>query len=227
VTSLFGFDSVTLDRDGARVLDDLTVTVPDQGVTAVIGASGSGKSTLLRCCNLLESPSRGRVLFRDVELASLEPRAHRRRAAMVFQHPAVFAGSALDNLRAAEPTLTAADARSALERVGLAAELLDREADTLSGGEAQRLCLARALATRPEAVLADEVTSALDRASALVLERLARALAADGVPVVWVTHDHDQVRRVADYVIELEHGRLAFAGASDERPGEDGERTDR
>lgn len=212
MTALFAFNSVSLDRGGMRVLDDLSATIPDRGVTAVVGASGSGKSTLLRCCNLLESPTAGRIAFRGAELAGLDPRTHRRQVAMVFQSPTVFAGTASDNLRAADPGIDTAGAGVLLGRVGLPVELLDREADTLSGGEAQRLCLARALATKPDVILADESTSSLDYASVTVLEKLARALAAGGIAVVWVTHDRDQMRRIADYVIELDHGRLAYAG---------------
>jgi putative ABC transport system ATP-binding protein len=93
--------------------------------------------------------------------------------------------------------------------VGLAPELLDRDATQLSGGEAQRMCLARTLVTRPEAVLMDEPTSSVDPAARIALEGLARALADVDVPVVWVTHDLEQMRRLADNVIVLIDGRVA------------------
>jgi putative ABC transport system ATP-binding protein len=214
MTALFSFDSVTVRRDDTVVLDAITLEIPARGITVLVGASGSGKSTLLRCCNRLEAPSSGTIRFRGEDLATLDPLAHRRRVAMVFQTPTVFAGTGLDNLRAADPHLSADDARALLTRVGLPNDLLDREADTLSGGEAQRLCLARALATRPQAILADESTSALDGASTAILERLVRQLADDGIPVVWVTHDLAQMERLADRVIELEDGRIVFTGTS-------------
>ncbi|MGE3619245.1 MAG: phosphate ABC transporter ATP-binding protein [Acidimicrobiia bacterium] len=206
--ALFELDHVSLVRGGTTVLDDVTVAIPDDGVTALVGASGSGKSTLLRCCNLLEVPTRGRIAYRGTDLARVDPLRHRREVAMVFQAPTVFPGTALDNLRAARPDLDVAGARELLARVGLDPDLADRTADTLSGGEAQRLCLARALATEPAVLLADEATSALDEEAATVLEDLARALADEGTPVVWVTHDRDQVRRLADHVVALDHGRI-------------------
>ncbi|MBD0020403.1 ATP-binding cassette domain-containing protein [Gordonia pseudamarae] len=222
MNALFELSGLTVARDDARLLDDVTVAIPDTGVTAVIGASGSGKSTLLRCCNLLESPTAGRIAYRGTDLAEGDPRALRRRVAMVFQKPTVFPGTVIDNLRAADPQLTPDGAGELLSRVGLSADALDRVADTMSGGEAQRLCLARALATEPEVLLADEATSALDETSTAVLETLATRLAATGTPVVWVTHHMGQMNRIADHVIQLDHGRLVYAGEVSGLPADDG-----
>ena len=102
-------------------------------------------------------------------------------------------------------------AESILGQVGLQADFLDREATELSGGEAQRVCLARTLVTQPEVVLMDEVTSSVDPAQRLGLEGLARTLASSGVAVVWVTHDLAQMRRVADHVLVVIGGRIAHA----------------
>ncbi|MFZ2562788.1 ABC transporter ATP-binding protein [Corynebacterium variabile] len=211
---LFAFEDVTCTRDGRDILDHVTVDIPADGVTAVTGPSGSGKSTLLRCCNLLEVPTSGRILYRGVPLEEQNPQQLRRTVAMVFQRPTVFAGTALDNLRAADPSLTVDAASSLLDEVGLAASYLDRDADTLSGGEAQRLCLARALATRPEVLLADEVTSALDEDATSVLEGLVGRLAepADrggrGIAVLWVSHNPAQVDRIADRCIRVDAGTV-------------------
>jgi putative ABC transport system ATP-binding protein len=220
---LFAFDGVTVVRGDARILDDLTVVIPDQGITAIVGPSGAGKSTMLRCCNRLDVPDDGRITFRGVDLASLDPLAHRRRVAMVFQAPVVFAGTCLDNLRAADRHIDLGEAEALMDRVGLPAAMLDRVADTLSGGEAQRLCLARALATRPEVVLADEITASLDADASAVIEHLLSALAGEGVPIVWVSHDLEQVRRSAGYVIALAGGRLDHGGPPQAPPAvEDG-----
>lgn len=212
MSTLFGIDGLTVARDNTRLLDDVTTDIPGTGVTTVIGASGSGKSTLLRCLNLLESPTSGRIAYRGADLATLDPRTLRRKVAMVFQKPTVFAGTVADNLRTADPQLSDSSAGALLKRVGLPPDALSRVADTMSGGEAQRLCLARALATAPEVLLADEATSALDEASTAILEDLALQLATDGTPVVWVTHDMGQMHRIADQVIRLDHGRLTYAG---------------
>jgi putative ABC transport system ATP-binding protein len=97
----------------------------------------------------------------------------------------------------------------ALDRAALAPSFLDRVADELSGGEAQRMCLARTLVTEPEVLLMDEPTSSLDAEATKVLERLARGLATDGgVPVVWVSHDQEQVDRIADATFVVDDGRV-------------------
>jgi putative ABC transport system ATP-binding protein len=185
-------------------------------VTVLVGPSGSGKSTLLRCCNRLEAPDGGVVRFRGDDVAGLDPLVLRRRVGMVFQRPTPFAGTVHDNLRVAEPALTAVAAVAALDRVGLPPELLTRDARGLSGGEAQRVCLARTLVTVPEVVLMDEVTSSVDPSARLALEDLARALAGDGVPVVWVTHDLEQMRRLADHVVVVVAGRIVHFGTPED-----------
>ena len=194
-------------------LEDATGEVPADGVTVVVGPSGSGKSTLLRCCNRLEVPVRGEVRYRGTGLDLLDPLDLRRRVGMVFQRPTPFAGTVLENLQVAQPTLDEGAAASELARVGLDVSMLRRDARELSGGEAQRVCLARTLATRPEVVLMDEVTSSVDPAARLALEDLAGALARALVPVVWVTHDLDQMRRLADHVVVVIGGRIVHAGA--------------
>ncbi len=214
---LFAFEGVGLDRGGTAVLSDVSVAVPDAGITVFVGPSGAGKSTLLRCCNRLEVPTTGTVRFRGDDLATLDPLAHRRRVAMVFQAPARFPGTVAANLRAVDEGLSDAAAGDLLDRVGLDRRLLGRDADALSGGEAQRMVLARALTTGPEVLLADEPTSALDATATRRLEELARMLATDGMPVLWVTHDQEQVERLADHLVEIDAGRIGWAGPAAER----------
>lgn len=207
-TPLFAFDDVGLEVDGAVILDAITVELPADGVVVVAGASGSGKSSLLRLCNRLVAPSTGTVRFRSDDVAALDVRRLRRRVGMVFQRPTPFPGTVHENLRVAEPSLDEDGAIALLASVGLPAEFVEREALTLSGGEAQRMCTARTLATRPEAVLMDEPTSALDEDNARGVEELARSLVGVGVSIVWVTHDRAQIDRIADVVIRLDGGRI-------------------
>ncbi len=207
-TPLFAFEDVGLEVDGAVILDAITVELPADGVVVVAGASGSGKSSLLRLCNRLVAPSTGTVRFRGDDVAALDVRRLRRRVGMVFQRPTPFPGTVHENLRVAEPSLDEDGAIALLASVGLPAEFVEREALTLSGGEAQRMCTARTLATRPEAVLMDEPTSALDEDNARGVEELARSLVGAGVSIVWVTHDRAQMDRIADVVIRLDGGRI-------------------
>jgi putative ABC transport system ATP-binding protein len=209
---LFSFDGVGLRRDDTDVLVDVTGEVPDAGITVILGASGSGKSSLLRCCNRLDAPTSGTVRFRGDDVAGLDPLAHRKKVAMVFQAPVRFPGTVADNLRAVRSDLDDDAARAALAQVGLDPDLLHRPADALSGGEAQRLVVARALTTDPEVLLADEASSALDAVATSRLEDLARRLAGDGMPILWVTHDLEQARRLADHVLVMDGGRISWCG---------------
>lgn len=211
VQPLFRFEGVGVALDGTRVLDDVTGDIHDGGVTAVVGSSGAGKTTLLRLCNRLEVPTSGRVLHFGQDLAELDVLQLRRRVGMVFQQPTLFGGTVADNLAVAAPDTSPTERRRALDQVALDAGLLDRRADTLSGGEAQRVCLARTLLTRPTALLLDEPTTGLDAAPKLAFERTASALAEHGIPIVWVSHELDQVRRIADHALVLDHGRLVAA----------------
>jgi putative ABC transport system ATP-binding protein len=203
---LFTFDDVHLRIGTTEILTGLSMTIPDAGITALVGPSGSGKSSALRCCNRLEVPSSGTICLRGNDIMGLDPMMLRRRVGMVFQRPTPFTGTVLDNLRVADPTLTEMQARAALGRVALADELLGRDARSLSGGESQRACLARTLAAGPEVLLMDEPTSALDPDATALLEQLARRLADEGSPIVWVSHDMAQVERIADQVIRIERG---------------------
>jgi len=152
------------------------------------------------------------VLFSGNDVAALDPLKLRRRVGMVFQRPTPFPGTVRENLQVAEPSITDVTATSTLAQVGLNPEFLDRVATDLSGGEAQRVCLARTLVTNPEVVLMDEVTSSVDSAQRFGLEALARSLSSSGVGVVWVTHDLVQMRRVADHVLVVVNGRIAHQG---------------
>lgn len=207
----FEFDRVTVVRGGRRILDQVTASIPAAGITVVSGPSGAGKTTLLRLCNRLEIPDAGVVRYRGQPLDELDPLSLRRRVGMVFQRPTPFPGTVADNLAVARPQAGTAEMSAALERVALDPGLLGQEARTLSGGELQRVCLARTLVTQPETLLLDEPTSALDEQPKLVFEDTARALAAQGITLVWVTHDNAQGHRIASRTYRLRDGHLARA----------------
>lgn len=214
----FEFERVTVLRAGRRVLDQVVAAIPAAGITVVSGPSGAGKTTLLRLCNRLEVPDEGAVSYRGQRLDELDPLALRRRVGMVFQRPTPFPGSVADNLAVAHPDAGAEELSAALNRVALDPGLLGQDARTLSGGELQRMCLARTLVTRPETLLLDEPTSALDAEPKQVFETTARDLAAAGITIVWVTHDDAQARRVSDRIYQLRDGRLTGAPAEEATP---------
>jgi putative ABC transport system ATP-binding protein len=151
------------------------------------------------------------VRFHGQDVGAMDPLTLRRRVGMVFQAPTPFAGTVLDNLRVARTDLQQPEAQQVLERVELDATFLARPASELSGGEAQRMCLARTLVTGPEVLLLDEPTSSVDPQATVALEQLARRLLTQGVVCIWVTHDLAQMRRLADHVIVVLDGSIAHA----------------
>ncbi len=205
---LFTFDRVTVEIGGRRALNEVSCAVAASGITVVLGPSGSGKATLLRLCNRLTVPTGGTVRYRGERRDELDPLALRRAVGMVFQRPAPFVGTVRDNLEVAVADASDEAMSSVLTGVGLDHSFLDRDAQALSGGEAQRVCLARTMLTEPEALLLDEPTSALDIDARLAFERLMRGIADTGTPIVWVTHDLEQARRVGNRSIVLVEGRL-------------------
>ena len=211
-TELLAFDGVSYAVDADReILHEVSLSVAPAAVTVLAGPSGAGKSTLLRLGNRLDIPSAGSVRFRGEDSAAIDPRELRRRVGMVFQRPVPFAGAVRENLKVGAPLAGDEELARTLERVGLEASVLDRVADDLSGGEAQRMCIARTLLTQPEVILMDEPTSALDHENRLGIEHLAKELAQEGIGILWVSHDLSQVRRIADHAVVLIDGRNASA----------------
>jgi len=214
VRAVLALEGVSVARGGVTVLADVSAAIAPGRCTAVAGPSGAGKSTLLRLLDRLEEPTEGRVLLHGRALPSYDVLEVRRRVGLVQQAPVLLADSVLEDLRVGRPELTEPEALDLLARVGLAEQSLERRTATLSGGEAQRLCLARALAVAPEVLLLDEPTSALDAVAAMAVERVVRALVANGLTAVLVSHDLHQAQRLADDVIVLRSGRVEEIGSA-------------
>jgi putative ABC transport system ATP-binding protein len=205
-------------RRGSRLLDGASLGVSAGAVVTVEGASGSGKTTFLKALATLIPLDGGQVFLEGVDAAQLAPTAFRRRVAYVPQQPPMLEGSVAANV-AAGPRLRGGDldaaaTRALLERVGLPASFADRDARDLSGGERQRVALARALANAPVALLLDEPTAALDPQAALLVCDLARALAAEGLSVVVVTHVEAHAERLGGERYVCRAGRVARAEAA-------------
>ncbi|MGI8685979.1 MAG: ABC transporter ATP-binding protein [Acidimicrobiales bacterium] len=192
----FEYVDVRVDGDDGPIISGFSARIPATGLTAVTGPSGAGKTTLVRLLNRLDDPDGGVVLLDGEDVRGYDVLVLRRRVQYVGQVPVTFPGTVAANLACADPS-------ALLERVGLPASIAEREADRLSVGEAQRMCLARALALEPEVLLLDEPTSALDTASKEGVEALVVSLAADGLTVVMVSHDPRQASHLADHVLEV------------------------
>lgn len=209
----------------AQALKDVSLSIPDKAVTALIGPSGCGKSTFLRALNRMHdlvpgARITGRILLDGQPIAALAPEALRCRVGMVFQRPNPFPMSIYENV-AFGPSLFGLRGReldeivrSSLRRAALWEEVrrrLKADARSLSGGQQQRLCIARALAMAPEVLLMDEPCSALDPAATQAIDQLILTLKAD-IAIVIVTHSMAQARRVADQVAVFHGGILVEVG---------------
>ncbi|HRY22871.1 MAG: ATP-binding cassette domain-containing protein [Geminicoccaceae bacterium] len=193
---------------GKQLLDDVDLVLEAGRRTVVLGPNGAGKSLLLRLCHGLLRPTQGRVLWSDNDADGPA-----RRHSLLFQRPVMLRRSARANVLhgLALAGLGWHDRReralAVLARFGLA-DLAERPARNLSGGEQQVLALARAAALEPEVLFLDEPTAALDPAATARIELLLQLMARDGVKLVMVTHDLGQARRFADEVVFLHRGRL-------------------
>jgi putative ABC transport system ATP-binding protein len=198
------------------VVTDISLDVYHGEMLGIVGASGSGKSSLLRLLNRLDEPTSGTVFLDGQDYRQFSPRELRRRVGMVTQRPFLFPGNVAGNIRFGPlqrgEVVADEDIARLLERVGLPG-FAGREVANLSGGEQQRVSLARALANRPQILLLDEPTSALDEQAKMGVEQLICSLVKDtSLTCVMVTHDRDQARRMCDRVALLETGRLIQYG---------------
>ena len=195
-------------RAGHQLVGPVDLTLGGEGVTVVIGPNGSGKTTLLRLLHGAARLSSGRL---DWACSTEEAR---RRQAFVFQQPVMMRRSVLDNIaypltvRGMKRAAARAQARVWGERVGLG-EMLDRAAPVLSGGERQKLAIARALIAEPELVFLDEPCAALDGRAMREIEEILGAARANGTRLILSTHDMGQARRMADDILFLSGGGIA------------------
>jgi len=214
-----------------QVLQDITMKIKKNVVTAIIGPSGCGKTTLIRCLNRMHelTPSAkvtGKVLLdgEDIYSENVDPVTVRRRIGMVFQKPNPFPMMSIYDNAAAGLKLNGIADKHRLDEIVeeslRAAHLWDevrlelgKSGASLSGGQQQRLCIARALAIEPEVILMDEPTSALDPTAAAKIEQLIRVLAED-YTVIIVTHNMQQAARVSDFTAFLYLGRLVEYGST-------------
>ncbi len=219
-TPRFLVQNLSLERNGRAVLHDINLAIDPGEIVCLLGPSGSGKSSLLRCLNRLTEPAPQTIFLDGEEITSLDVLALRRKVGMVFQSPALFPGTVAENI-AFGPELTGqalSQARIAklLELADLPASYADRPADELSGGEAQRVSIARALANEPQTLLLDEPTGALDPAARRhIWQTIAKLRQELGLTVLWVTHYMEEVQAVADRVYLLLDGRIADEGTPD------------
>ncbi|WVZ25677.1 hypothetical protein V8G54_004221 [Vigna mungo] len=198
---------------GVSILKGINLDIPKGVIVGVIGPSGSGKSTLLRALNRLWEPPSASVFLDGQDITHLDVLSLRRKVGMLFQLPALFQGTAADNVRYGPrlrgKKLTDDEVRKLLAMADLDASFMDKSGDELSVGQAQRVALARTLANSPEVLLLDEPTSALDPISTENIEDALMKLNKNrGMTVIMVSHSIKQIQRIADIVCLLVDGEI-------------------
>lgn len=201
-------DQLTFSAGNAAIIRGVSACIEAGPRSVILGPNGAGKSVLMRLCHGLLTPSAGRIVWRGAKNADV-----RRHQAMVFQRPVMLRRSALANvmygLQLAGKSRSQAELRAmdVLEVVGLAQHAA-RAARVLSGGEQQRLALARAWALGPDVLFLDEPTANLDPASTQDIEHIINAIHASGTKIIMTTHNLGQARRLGDEILFISNGRL-------------------
>ncbi|RDI72615.1 ABC transporter ATP-binding protein [Halopelagius longus] len=208
--------NLSREADGERIVDGVSLSVEEGDVLGVVGPSGAGKSSFLRLLNRLDEPTGGTVFLDGADYRTIPPRELRRRVGYVPQRPALRGGTVRENVtvgpRLRGESVDEADVARVLGRVGLRG-YEDRTTDDLSGGEAQRVAIARTILNDPEALLLDEPTASLDAASEAKVESLLEELVGESnTTAVLVTHDRSQAGRLADRVAVFADGRVETVG---------------
>lgn len=200
-------------QDGDQtILEGITFSVESGDFVLLAGPSGSGKSSLLKLINDLQSPSEGQILFHGKDIKDYSPIELRRSISYCLQTPIFFGEKVLDDMEfvfaSRGQELDKTRMAQVMEFFKLDPSYLEKEVINLSGGEKQRLALVRSLIFKPEVLLLDEVTSALDEDNALILESAIQSLNRDGLTVIWISHQVDRHRKLANKLVSLEAGRL-------------------
>lgn len=205
--------NLQLQRGGTIALRDIDLEVAAGELLVVIGPSGSGKSSLLRCVNRLNDVAAGTILLDGVSIYNMPVTELRCKVGMIFQKTSAFEGSLADNIAFGAAlrgkTLSRDKVIDLMRKASLDIELIDQTAGALSGGQEQRLALARALALDPSLLLLDEPTSSLDPiATGRVEDSLLRLRRETGLTMIWVSHSIEQARRIGSRVLLLDDGRV-------------------
>ncbi|MFQ3293573.1 MAG: putative ABC transport system ATP-binding protein [Halobacteriales archaeon] len=206
--------------DSNRIVDDLSLSIDAGDTVAIVGPSGAGKSTLLRLLDRLAEPTEGTVLLDGTDYRELPPQELRRRVGLVPQSPALREGTVAENVTVGPRLRGESVPRSRVEELLDRLELsgyADRDAKTLSGGEAQRVAIARTLVNDPDVLLLDEPTANLDDDTRSQVEDLLIDVIEDvEMTTVFVSHQRAQARRLGERIVEFEEGRVVHSSRVDD-----------
>ncbi|ANU09089.1 phosphate import ATP-binding protein pstB 1 [Planococcus antarcticus DSM 14505] len=214
------FNHVDFSFSKTPILKGITGSFPEGKITTLVGPSGAGKTTLLKLCNGLLSAQSGEVYIKDQPIESYEPVELRRSVGIALQSAPMITGSVYENLslplELQGESLSKAEAVELLEDVGLEEELMERKVKDLSGGQRQKVSIARTLVNKPAVLLLDEITSSLDRTSLREIEELIVKINRKyGTAIIWITHNLQQALEIGDYTWVMMDGEVVETGESD------------
>lgn len=213
------FKNVLYSIDDNTKIGPITGSFPAGRITTLVGPSGAGKTTVLKLCNGLLSADSGQILIKGQSIESIEPTRLRRKVGMALQEAPMINGTVYENLalplRLQKKELTETEAISWLEDVGLSSQYLHKKATDLSGGQRQKVSIARTLVNHSEILLMDEITSALDRGSQQEIQSLISLINQKyGTTIIWITHNLEQALSIGDYTWVMIAGELVETGES-------------
>lgn len=214
------FNHVDYSVGGNQILREITGSFPEGKITTLVGPSGAGKTTLLKLCNGLLSPESGEIYIKDKEINSFEPVELRRKVGIALQSAPMVNGTVYKNLalpmELRGDKLEKKQAENLLQDIGLDEDFLERKVADLSGGQRQKVSIARTLVNKPEILLLDEITSSLDRTSLIEVEELITMINRKfGTTIIWITHNLQQALDIGDYTWVMMDGEVVETGESE------------
>ncbi|MBU8792292.1 phosphate ABC transporter ATP-binding protein [Oceanobacillus caeni] len=214
------FKNVTFSDRNVPIIKNISGSFAKGKITTLVGPSGAGKTTLFRLCNGLISPDSGQIIINDKPIDEYDPIILRRKIGLALQSATMLSGSVYKNLSLPltlkGETLPEDDAKELLEDVSLGKDFLNRNINDLSGGQKQKVSIARTLVNRPKVLLLDEITSSLDRISQHDIEELIQKINQKyGTTIVWITHNLDQALTIGDYSWVMIAGEVLETGKSE------------
>ncbi len=208
---IFELDNLGLVSPEKMILEGISLSIKEGEHLTITGPSGSGKSSLLKLLAALVSPSSGLIFYQGQDLGDLDPVAYRREVSYCFQQPVLFGQTVRDNVafpfEIRQIPFDQERVLTALARLNLGPEFLDKPIKDLSGGEKQRVALVRNLLFEPKALLLDEVSSGLDEKTKILLRTFLKDLHQEGVTLIEVTHDQQEIE-AAERLVTIVGGRL-------------------
>lgn len=211
------FENVSYSSDGVQILNNITGSFPKGKITTIVGPSGAGKTSLFKLCNGLQSPQSGEIFVLGKHIVDYHPAELRRTVGIALQQAPMISGTVLQNLalpsHLQQQQLSLEKATELLHLVGLEEKFLQRNVKKLSGGQRQKLSIARTLVNRPHILLLDEITSSLDKGSQQDIEQLIERINATyETTIIWITHNLRQAREIGDYLWVMVAGEMVESG---------------